>query len=297
MRCTRGAVSLQAGIALVAVMWMVGGLSILAAGLAFSSRVELMAVQQQQEQARVRALADGAIRLATMSLLGDGPERNLYREVPLSFDGVSMRVRITPATGLVDLNLADERVLTQLFVMAGGLDVESAATLAQRVMDWRDPDTAPLLPFGAEDEAYQAAGRPEGARDGRFETPEDLRLVLGVDGHLYDKLRHLIGIEGSRAVDPLAASPDVLMALGGGDAALLAAVEAGRQAAPPHIDPTLLPAEMFASSAAFVFRIEVWVEGASGARWRRAQWVEPGARPGAGLPWTTLLLEPLERIS
>jgi general secretion pathway protein K len=97
------------------------------------------------------------------------------------------------------------------------LDVEPAAarTLAERIADFRDPDSDPE-PQGAEDPAYFAAGLADGAADRPFVSEAELSRVLGMTDELYRRIRpHVTVYAGSDGLDPTRATRAVLEALPG----------------------------------------------------------------------------------
>src|SRR5690606_24881836 len=51
--------------------------------------------------------------------------------------------------------------------------------IAAAIVDWRDGDDDPS-PYGAESQSYQMLDEPYNVKNSDFESPEELRLVLGV---------------------------------------------------------------------------------------------------------------------
>jgi general secretion pathway protein K len=119
-----------------------------------------------------------------------------------------------------------------LFV-AAGLDQTSANTMADRVLDWREPGNLKRL-NGAKAPDYAAAGLPYGPRDGPFQSISELRLVLGMSSALYNQIEPAITVYNVLpSPQPRTASPLVLQALGLNTAtieAIMAAREAGQVA-------------------------------------------------------------------
>jgi general secretion pathway protein K len=66
------------------------------------------------------------------------------------------------------------------------------------ILDWRDEDDLRLL-NGAEDPDYDAAGRPYGAKDGPFDSVEELQQVLGFDRVLYQALAPALTVSSGQA--------------------------------------------------------------------------------------------------
>jgi general secretion pathway protein K len=69
---------------------------------------------------------------------------------------------------------------------------------------------------GAEDNAYLAAGKPYGAKDGPFDSVEELQLVLGMTPELYRRLKPALTVYSRQpGINPAVASPEVLLAIPG----------------------------------------------------------------------------------
>lgn len=281
----------QSGIALVAVLWMVSALAVLAAGLAHSTRVELRTAQQAVAEARATALGDAAVQLAMLELRAGAlpPDRLQLRRY--RFDGQEVWARITPATGLVNLNGAGEELLFDLFRFGAGLAEEEARSMAQRVLDWRDP-AGGHRPQGAAAADYEAAGSPVRPRGAPFEVVEDLRQVLGMTPDLYHVLRPHVTIHGrGSGVAPLAAPVGVLALLAGGDREEAARLDRLRAAGEVTPDLTGLRQAHLGAGRGAIFRIEGIMPAGGARHFVRTWWVDLEANSPSGLPWRTLARE------
>jgi len=206
------------GMALIAVLWVVAALSVVAAGMLALVKGHTRAVSTYQSRVVAESLGDAAINLALRGMLEKRDQSQRFQRLSFVIDETTVEVEIVPVSGLISLNGASEALLTDLFVHGGGVDAATASSLAQRVIDWRDPDGI-AMPKGAEDDAYRAAGSAYLTRGGRFQEPEDLLQVLGVDYGLYVRIADLITAESQHVqVDPGAAPEDVLRVLAGGGA-------------------------------------------------------------------------------
>lgn len=209
----------ERGMALIAVLWVVAALSVVASGMLALTRGHSKALASYQNQVLADARGDAAINLATRHLLEEREGTQRYQRLSYEIDGYGVEVEVVPASGLISLNGAPEGLLSDLFIHAGGVSAEKAHVLAQRVIDWRDPDGV-AMPDGAENDAYREAGSAYSARNGRFQVAEDLLQVLGVDLDLYVRIAGLVTVESPHAlVDPAAAPEEVLRVLAGGDGA------------------------------------------------------------------------------
>lgn len=275
-----------AGVALVAVLWMVAALSVLALGLAATTKSEVRSAQGVRARAEAAALGDAAIQLAVLELRSTDIGYEEYVRFDYQLGGRSISVAAVPAGGLVDLNQAGEELLIGLFAGSGGVDPELAAELAHRVVAWRTPG---LL---VEAEDYAAAGVAFRPRGGPFEYPEDLLQVLGVSYPLYARVRDLITVRGGGAgVAPKAASEAVLTLLAGGDRELAARIAASRQD-DPATDFTGLDNRFFGGGSSPVYRMDARVRMGDRS-YRRTRWLDLSQGSPDGAPWRSFRVEPV----
>ncbi|WKE65667.1 type II secretion system protein GspK [Gallaecimonas kandeliae] len=213
----------QGGIALVAVLWLLALLSLMATVLAGTSREQGLQARYLAEDARGRKAAEGAIRLAGFNLglpanqrpwLADG---GLHQ---LDIDGIQVSLAIEDERGKLDLNAINEELLTNL-LLAAGVDKDQVPALTDAILDWRDPDDLKRL-HGAEEADYLAAGRDAGPANAPFDDVDQLQQVLGMTDAIYQKLAPVLTVKNHRlGVMPLYAPRLVLMALPGASADLV----------------------------------------------------------------------------
>ena len=225
----------QRGIALISVLWITTLLAVIAASFTSSARTEGQLARNMVENAKAEALADGAVHRAVLGILDLEPERawrtdgTAYR---IDYGEGAVVVRIFDEDAKVDLNGAPPELLAGLFRLLG-LDEDQAATLADRIVDYRDEDDEPG-PDGAEDPEYFAAGREDGALDRMLVVEAELMGVLGMSEPLYQRLRPFVTVySGAEGIDPSRASPEVLRAVPGMTPEFVAAI----RAAGPDGDP------------------------------------------------------------
>lgn len=281
------------GYALVAVLWMTAAMTLLVSTLVHEARSEIRAVTARRDLARAEAGGDAAIQLAARAIAADPASFGLQRALDVGFDGQRMRVQVTPVNGLIPLNAAPEPLLAALFAYGAGLDPDSARRMAQRVIDWRDPDDA-ALPGGAENPDYEAAGSPFRTRGGPFEAPEDLLQVLGMTLDTYDKIKDLVTVDsGAARCNPLAAPLEVLLVLAGGDAATAQRISAARDAGNTLVDTTSLMQEFIDQSTSSRFRVRAFmpVEGLPQVYVRTQVLEVAPAQAGQPVPWMSLRVE------
>ncbi len=215
----------EPGIALVLVLWVVALLSIIAVGLTATQRTETTLAANQIAAARFRALADAGINYAVMNLLAQplvAQGEDLIADLwvpdgsprPWSFAGESLEISVVNEASLVDLNQAEMDLLSALLFAAGVPEGEEAPLVAA-ILDWRDENDLHLL-NGAEDADYRAADISYGAKDGPFDSAEELRQVMGFDRELYRILAPALTVDsGNQRVDREFAPPLVVAALEG----------------------------------------------------------------------------------
>jgi general secretion pathway protein K len=281
----------QRGLALVAVLWMVAALMVTATGVVYAVRGQVRAVSSFREMAAAGALGDAGVVLAARELVGTRNRESRLQQYEITFEQSAVGIQIVPLSGLIDLNSATEPLLTDLIAIAGGVDRGRAASLAQRIIDWRDADDQPQAD-GAEDAAYAAAGSPFRTRGGPFEAPEDLLQVLDIDFDLYERLRPLVTVHlrGNGRVDPAAAPLPVLRVLAAGNEQIAGAYAGAREASGALADTTRFPATYIARSPSSRYLIEASVLLSNGA-FLVTRTILDVASAQDGLPWETLWAE------
>lgn len=280
----------QSGVAIVAVLWVVAALTVAVAGIAAVSKSYIKDQQLYANQVRSVAWGDAAIRLALRSVLETPQPLDRMRKLALTVDERTVEVLLFPVSGFVNVNSAPEPLLVDLLVVGGGVLPELATVLAERIIDWRDPDKQ-ALPFGAEDPVYEAAGVPFRTRGGPFEAPEDLLQVLGFDFEIFDRIKGLVTIYGeSPGLVALAAPEGVLRVLARGNVELAQAIGAARDRGEVIIDTTgLVQAHLSGGASSVVLaQVKMLIDG---REFTRLKWVD--LSPGTdGRPWRELRVEP-----
>ena len=174
------------GIALVAVLWVLVLLSVMAAGLLRDTTVETQTARNLLDNAEARALADAGVYRAVIGLMDRDAEARWQsdgRAYPWAFGDGALRIIIFDEAGKIDLNLAPDDLVEGLF-LALGAEPEHARLLVHAIADFRDTDDIARAD-GAEDADYRAAGLAWEAKDAPFETVAELEQVLGMTRALY----------------------------------------------------------------------------------------------------------------
>ncbi len=181
----------QNGVILIALVWVLVALSVLALSFARESFVEVSAARNDRDLAEAYYTARAGMAATIYQLWGKRyAPRVRQLELPEEPDAVDLgkvtghfgtgtyEVEIQDESGKINLNFVPEELLRSALEVAG-IEKTDADVIADSIMDWRDIDSAHHL-NGAEDDYYQGLEPPYKAKNGRFDTVEELLLVRGV---------------------------------------------------------------------------------------------------------------------
>lgn len=289
----------SAGAALVLVLWLVAALSLTVLAGANGMRQQTQHAGLALERLRAEAVLDGALQLVAQRLVAERDQPSHYRREVLTLGGQEIWLEVTPATGLIDVNVASDALLLALLQRAGGLPAGDAAIMVSRIRDYLDPDDVPAGAGGAEAPQYRAAGWPTVPRNSALEDVSELRSVLGMTPELYDIIAPYLGVNGQQRLE-VDATPRALIDILTGQKGLGAQVHQS----PPESRAGLLlagaTADFFSAakgSGGKEVRVRVYAKGDGERRWLREAWIDPRERPDTLAPWTLLTLEPTRRIN
>jgi len=203
------------GFILIAVLWIVAALATLASIYSIyainTTAGSHLADDRLQAEASIRA----GVELAVFQLVG-APEgaRPTHGAFEARVGRTKIAVRYRTERALVDLNAAPKELLAGLFGAVGVGDA-AAAGYAGHIVAWRTkPD--PHKADNDEASAYKAAGLTYPPRQGPFNDPLELSLVLGLPPKIVERILPDVTIFSSAAqVDVVTADPEVLAALPG----------------------------------------------------------------------------------
>ena len=231
----------EQGVILIALMWILVALSVIALSFSRESRVDVSVARNTRDLTVAYYVARAGIQTAVFRLLERvyaPPVQGIETQEPSPLDlgelqgdfgGGAYRVEIQDEAGKINLNFVTEDQLRALFA-AIGIPKENADVITDSIMDWRDVDKAHRI-NGAEDDYYEQLPHPYKAKNGRIETVEELLLVRGVTSEYYygqwekgqdGSRRYLYGLSrcftvysNSNRININYAPPEVLMSVPG----------------------------------------------------------------------------------
>ena len=277
----------EAGVALAILVWFLAAMSLLVGGIVMQARVDAKLSGLHLATAQVEAAGDGAIQLALTDLLilerdGAFSNRSAHYEAH-SLGKLEVGVVLTPLSGLIDLNMAPEGLLSRLFSSIDGIDESAAYALITSVVKWRSA----------------ASQEPSGSPGGRFEVMEDLLMVEGVDRDIFEAVRDSLYVapQGSSGVDWASAPASVLQALGEIDEKMVLGLVKSRvtediEYLEPPMDIDLsyqevVPSDSYRADALVVLDNTVYL---------RRRWVNRAQRGADGLPWLFFRTEAVRAV-
>jgi general secretion pathway protein K len=288
----------SAGAALVLVLWLVAALSLTVLAGAKGMRQQTQQAGLALERLRAEAVLDGALQLAAQRLVAERDQPSHYRREVLTLEGQEIWLEVTPATGLIDVNVASDGLLLALLQRVGGLPAGDAAIMVSRIRDFLDPDDTPTGAGGAEAAQYRAANWPAVPRNSALEDLSELKSVLGMTPELYDIIAPYLGVNGQQRLE-VDATPWALIDILTGQKGLGAQVHQS----PPESRAGLLlsgaTVDFFAakSGGGKEVRVRAYARGDGDRWWLREAWMDSRERPDTLAPWTLLTLEPTRRIN
>jgi type II secretory pathway component PulK len=178
----------QRGMVLVLAVFAVALVLVLAVGLTSVVRSELLASRANLERAQSLFLAQAGISQARALLLYEDPntdsqvdpwgvEADDSPDLPHAFGAGYVRVRVSDASGRININTADYNTLLQL---------TGDAALTASIIDWRGR--------GSEADYYSTLPVSYTPRKGAFQSPGELLLVQGMTPDLYFGTKDRVGL-------------------------------------------------------------------------------------------------------
>ena len=195
MTARRHSTADESGVILIALLWILVALCIIALSFSKETFVEVAAARNSQALKESYFIARGGIAATVYKLMErratPARRQTQLREEPDALDlgrvtgslgGGVYTVNIQDESGKVNINAVPDQQLRAL-IQAAGIE-QDGDIIADSILDWRDPDREHRL-NGAEDDYYQALDPPYSSKNGRFDTTEELLLVRGVTAEYF----------------------------------------------------------------------------------------------------------------
>lgn len=196
------------GIALVIVMITIAVLSILAAGFAYSMKVETKLAQNSNSEQELYWIGRSGVEYARYILGaqmgianepydslnqkwaggpgGMGTTNSVLSDIELDnipLGNGTFSVKIIDLERKVNINVAGEEALEQAFRLIG-VDSGEISSLAGAILDWIDPNDVSNV-NGAETDYYQGLNPPYSAKNAPLDDLTELLLVRGITQEIY----------------------------------------------------------------------------------------------------------------
>jgi general secretion pathway protein K len=181
----------DAGFALVAVIWSLGLISLLAIAVIVDARYRTRVTTSLTSMTAAAAAAESAVNLGIAAALARKGGRNVKFPLRCQMPG-GERVVITveQEAGKVDLNTATAAVLLRLFT-ALSLDRSAGARIAGNIMAFRDPDIK-------DGDARPVSEKPDDSKKIRFTTIMQLDQIGGISPALFRKAIRFVTVSSGR---------------------------------------------------------------------------------------------------
>ncbi|MDH3442678.1 MAG: general secretion pathway protein GspK, partial [Deltaproteobacteria bacterium] len=184
----------QRGVALIIVLWIFIFLFVVAFDFSADVREEANAAHRFSEDTQGYYLALAGFQRGVYEFITQSQSGTTQAtETPAGFfdftwheekmGNGSFRVRLVDEGGKVNLNRADENTLRLVFNNIG-VEEPRLSTLVDSILDWLDPDNLHRI-SGAESDYYESLSPPYTAKNGMFDTVEELLWVKGVTPELF----------------------------------------------------------------------------------------------------------------
>jgi general secretion pathway protein K len=200
------------GAALILVIWAIGLMAVIAALIARDTHLDALEGNRLRDAVSGQMLIESGQRIALARLAEPAVGNSIGFPIVCDVEGGRLLIDARPITALIDINAAQESMLSALFVALGARGPD-AASFAARIADYRDGDTT-VRPGGAEYPDYVRAGLDHGPANRPFTRTGELSEVLGLPPELVAAaLPHVTAHSHSVQINPLFASDQVLAAL------------------------------------------------------------------------------------
>jgi general secretion pathway protein K len=222
------------GVVLLLVLLVLALISVLVLSWAQEWRTELKLASNFGEALKCQRLAESGIYYALGKLVSaktaemKGPQANAsqpqetlgdlwqgdQRPHRLELPDGTVEIRIADEGGKINLNRASEALLRKFFTILGLKELQ-VRTMVDSILDWRTNEAYPR-PYGAKSPYYLSLEPPYVAKNGYFETVEELAWVHGFEASpLIPRLSQWLTVQRTgQGINVNTAPLEVLMTVG-----------------------------------------------------------------------------------
>lgn len=242
----------QSGMALLAVLWIIGAGSLIVATLSLSARSSGAVVGAGVQVSRISAGLEAGLEIAVTRLIDANRARRWLadgRPRPVNFADMALVIQVTDANSLVDLNKSSEVLLYNLYKQVVG-SAEGAERFRDRVVQARDqsPDrrrverrqiATPIAERRALVRRPFKAGTTTGdpapsvalyAQTPAFVDVSQIRRLMEMTGDTYARLRPYLTVYSKDGrINPATAPKAILAAVPGLESGAFASLNAATQ--------------------------------------------------------------------
>ncbi|NLT21759.1 MAG: general secretion pathway protein GspK [Syntrophorhabdus sp.] len=236
MRREKGFLQKESGFALIMVLWVVIILMVIVMSFSVLAKTESRAALFFRDSLAEGLLAQAGLERAILEIYYR--KENLNKTIvpdsteTLRVDGTAIEgdigdgryvVRIFNEAGRINLNTMNEgnKIVLDNLLVNLGVEKQTADTIVDSALDWMDKDTLHRM-NGAEDDYYRSLPNPYRAKNGPFDTVEELLLVRGMTPDIlfgteeHKGLVHFVTVYGDASkINVNFAAKEVIMALPG----------------------------------------------------------------------------------
>lgn len=216
------------GIALVITLLVLTLLIVLILEFNSGMRVEARAAANFRDDIKAYYLAKSGVTFAIAVLEDDDETDQNYDALnenwaqklpPIPFGDGFVTVEITDedsrinvnkmSTGFGSVNSDNMRALMGRFLKQFELEED----IANAIADWTDQDDFERMPGGAEDNYYGGLEDSYEAKNKPFDSLQELRLVKGMEGEIYNKLHKFLTVHSDGSINVNTAGKEAIMSL------------------------------------------------------------------------------------
>lgn len=200
----------ETGIALFMVLWVLTLLSVMVAEYSFTVRTALRFTRNHKEDLQASYIARAGVYTAISGLIdtrgraGTPPGSGVYgfpegvpflvgvEMPPLAAAGGEVILEVNSEGGKININHAGLKALDWL-LRPLELEEDRRRIILDSILDWRDSDDLHRMD-GAENAYYQSLAEPYAAKNGDFDSPDELLLVRGITPEIFEAIRSSITV-------------------------------------------------------------------------------------------------------